>query len=297
MGALALWAAGCSGDSTSTGTGTGTGAQPGTGGGGQCVAGIPGCPCLGDGTCLSGTCTAGTCVAPGGSGGTTSLGGPELISVSPNSPTITETGDLVISVVATDPDGASDLLGGVVQDATTGATYGSLVVAGAPGSYSITLSWAALNTASAITMPAGGAVRTFRVVVYDQAGNQAFADVPIQLACADATYGACSGTCVNLTRDPYNCGACDRVCDISDDCAAGLCITTVGDYYPTSTVSPACNGVCGQYGLSCINHPDDGYTGYVFCDGGDRTGPLVNCTNGSSCTTSLVSYECYCVAP
>jgi hypothetical protein len=36
----------------------------------------------------------------------------------------------------------------------------------------------------------------------------------------------CDGTCLDLSADPQNCGACGRTCD-SGECTAGKCVVVV----------------------------------------------------------------------
>src|SRR5450432_2931517 len=42
-------------------------------------------------------------------------------------------------------------------------------------------------------------------------------------ACQDGTPTVCSGTCVDTTSDPDNCGACGTKCGATSACAAGVC--------------------------------------------------------------------------
>ena len=53
---------------------------------------------------------------------------------------------MVSTSCPSDPDGIDDLIGGTLNDAATGRAYGSVATAASEGSYSLTLTWADLNS-------------------------------------------------------------------------------------------------------------------------------------------------------
>ncbi len=81
----------------------------------------------------------------------------------------------------------------------------------------------------------------------------------------------CSGTCVDVLRDPLHCGGCETACDTGTACVLGACVAC----------TPSCDGaVCGDDGCggSCGSCPSG-----FGCTGGE-------CIPG--CTPSCADREC-----
>lgn len=284
----------------------------------DCVRGTLNCWCTPDMQCTIGTtcvdliCQANGSGGPGvgggnGSGGTGDTSGnasPVIVSLGTNAPTLRPGDTLVISAMVTDPDGAADLVGGTVKDPLTGVTYGTM--SGSAGSYSLSLSWDAIDLASPITTPAGGAVRAFTVQFMDAAGNLVGQDVSVTLACADATLAACGSECVDLQWHWGNCGVCGRTCTY--DCSLGSCFADVH-----SLTSSSCDAVCASAGLTCapITDEDDGSVslGYAIYTTTSCTDAVMfaTCSQVSPIPSSVVSdcygtlaldsVQCYCLEP
>jgi hypothetical protein len=131
----------------------------------------------------------------------------------------------------------------------------------------------------------------------------------------------CGGSCVHLTSDPLNCGACGKTCAVGFDCTSGNCVC------PTGLAN--CGGTCVDLTSDprhCGACPTTCSTGQV-CDfgscntacsgldgGPDASIPTTNCasacvdtqTNEANCGTcgvacgggtSCVTGACSCVQP
>jgi len=126
----------------------------------------------------------------------------------------------------------------------------------------------------------------------------------------------CTGTCVDLTADPNNCGACGTVCGLGTTCQSGTCAVPpafctldsqcgTGAYCDTGTNTCAAQGATGfvcasnnqcQSGLTCqagfcapVTCMSDGDCGTGFyCDTGmgscvSQQGAGVVCTSADQC--------------
>jgi hypothetical protein len=74
----------------------------------------------------------------------------------------------------------------------------------------------------------------------------------IDLCCTESTVtgSRCSGSCVDPTRDPNNCGACGAVCGTDQVCQQGTCKTKcVGT---SDAVTRACASLCAKMGSTCV---------------------------------------------
>ena len=86
-------------------------------------------------------------------------------------------------------------------------------------------------------------------------GGGAFCDGPVAcvLPCCPRGYRECGGRCVDVLRDPDNCGACGRTCgpDRPNVCAGGSCCINAGGEAPCSC-SPS-GGACAPVGAACCS--------------------------------------------
>jgi VCBS repeat-containing protein len=159
---------------------------------------------------LAGAAGNGGGAAGGGGSGGGANATPIILTASANQSVLPSGSALTLSVVATDPDGVADLLGGVIQT-PAGATYGSLV-ASATGTYQVTLPWNAIHATAAVELaPGGQESRTFVVVVYDQTGATATSNVIVSLTSSVPGYAVCNGVAVD-PMGTANCGACGFSC-------------------------------------------------------------------------------------
>jgi hypothetical protein len=223
-------AVGCSGGSNGGGAG-GSGGSAGGGGGGSGTGGVGG---------SGGVSGAGGSDAGADAGG----GAPIILSLATNVTTLTPTGTLIVTVVVTHPQGIAQIIGGTLND-PSGASYGAFMVSTTSGSYSMTLSWAAIETVQDITSGPGGVSRMFQAVFYDQAGHSTTRTFSIQLQCPTSTNAICGGTC-NALRSTESCGACGHNCGTlyqslsSRMCSSqGKCTGSM-----TSTVQQSCTAAC-----------------------------------------------------
>jgi hypothetical protein len=146
-------------------------------------------------------------------------GCPTILTLSANTTTFTPSTTIVISAVVTDPDGIDDLIGGVLLDPVTNATYGAFQTSAAEGAYELRLGWDEVNTTRAIDF-AASASRPLRARFFDQAGHETLQDLTVTLTCEGPA--ACAGVC-NEVRcgdvcvddsfvDDDHCGRCDVAC-------------------------------------------------------------------------------------
>jgi hypothetical protein len=188
----------------------------------------------------------------GGAGGSSS-DAPRILTLGTNTMMLTPEQTLIISVVATDPNGIDDVIGGVVIDPQGTGSYGALQSAAAEGSYTLSLAWDAINTVRGIDAPPEGASRTFRVQIFDTAGNMTSGDVSVTLLCGDED-PACGGDCVNLATNGNHCGRCHHACPAeADGCLEGSCMGYVVD-----TDALTCTEVCASAQTTCVGPAEPG---------------------------------------
>ncbi len=221
--------------------------------------------------------------------------GPLILSVGSNITRLTtnftnEVESVVFSVVATDPDGIDDLIGGQLVD-PGGGVYGSLATASAEGSYQIEVSWDDINRVRPIHVPVGGGERAFRILLFDQAGHQATEDVLLELACEFDGLAACDGECTNVSRDNRHCGSCETSCNewgeaanlpdsFSPYCNEAQCAAMTErqiDEYQEVT----CSEECAQATLSCVDGAWSTSGGFPTCVDGTSPGCAGYRTNSS----------------
>lgn len=212
IGLLLLASTGCGGGNGNGSTG-GAGGSGGAGGGGTGGAG-------GVGTGGSGAGIAGS-----GSGGT-ATGSPVILNLSTNITVMTPNDNLIVTAVVTHPQGIAQVVGGTLSD-PGGGTYGAFQVSTVSGSYSLTLTWGAINLVRTIGPDKGGTTRMFQAQFYDQAGHSTSQDVSVILKCGSASSAWCGTACQDLDSSRDDCGACGHVCTAdgggSPMCTAGQC--------------------------------------------------------------------------
>lgn len=178
-------------------------------------------------------------------GPTTEHGGPRILSLSTNVGVLSEQQELVVAAVVTDPDGINDLIGGVLIDPDTAASYGAFTTSAAEGSYQLTLRWSAIHAVRSVDGPAEGVVHTLRARFFDEAGHVAEQDVSARLQCDQGEWPgrwSCGGEC----RSAAYCGGCAATCGAETECDAesDLCLGW-------STDKASCDWFCAESGLRC----------------------------------------------
>jgi hypothetical protein len=128
--------------------------------------------------------------------------------------------------------------------------YGPFVAAGQPGTYSITVSWDAMQQAEPIEFENADLTRAFRAEFYDQAAHKVHQDTNVTLTCA--TGSACGGVCTDLMTDDMHCGACSGVC--KDGCSAGQCTPAWGECIVMSSGFETCDAYCASVGEACVEN-------------------------------------------
>jgi hypothetical protein len=184
-------------------------------------------------------------------------GSPIILSLSSNVATLIPTDQLVVTAIVTHPQGIAQIIGGQLSDVASGGTYGAFMVSTTSGSYSLTLTWSAIEQVADITTGKGGAPRVFRARFYDQAGHSTSQDLTIQLACGDVTQGICGGNCTSLDSDRNHCGTCATSCTtwsqpypaISYGCNVGRCFL-----WTETQTRESCQQLCASRSppLSCF---------------------------------------------
>jgi len=152
-------------------------------------------------------------------------------------PTTIDTVDpsLIISVVARDPNGLDDVIGGVVRDPGTENTYGTLEAIGNELAYEMTIPWSEMNVVKAITQ---NETRKIEVVLFDRYGESTSDLIEVFLTCdPDESEDICDGYCVRFDTDEH-CGRCDRACVDGAFCRNRQC------FVPDCGTETVCSGQC-----------------------------------------------------
>lgn len=191
-------------------------------------------------------------------------GAPKFLSLQTNVSKLTAGESVIFTAVLTDPDGVDDIVGGTLSNEGGGIGYGPFVAAGQEGTYSITLSWDAMQQAEAIQFEGMDLSRVFRAEFYDQAANKVSKDVSLALTCAEGS--ACDGVCTDIMADADHCGTCSGVCE--GGCDAGKCAPKWGECVHSSDGVATCDQYCGSIGETCAENGCDVTKGTILGYGG-----------------------------
>jgi hypothetical protein len=205
----------------------------------------------------------------GGGGSTSSTsatnGSLAIVNLTATSKTIvggnplpTESGSTTFVAIVTDTKGVDAIAGGQLAD-DQGNLYGAFGAGANKGTYTSTVSWAALTAIAAPSFAAAPGSRNFVVRFFDNDGKSVEAPLSVGLACRDGNsnlVGACAGTCVDTQVDGANCGQCGKRCMPSLACGASTCAPlayTPGIGTECARVDEAvpgatCNDLCGAEG-------------------------------------------------
>lgn len=203
------------------------------------------------------TTTSDTSSASTESETTTSVdGSPYFISFSTNVGKITEGESVIFTAILSDPDGFDDIAGGTLFTENGAFSYGPFVSAGQEGTYSISVSWGAINQVAPIEFENSDLDRVFRAEFFDKDGNKAIEDTTITLHCDGG--GACGGTCKDLQSDGENCGACDKFCE--GGCGGGACLPIYGECIASEDGFSTCAEYCQSVAAQCVDGGCEGNT-------------------------------------
>lgn len=196
---------------------------------------------------------------------TSEASGPQFISLQTSAAKITAGETVTITALVTDPDGLDDIVGGTLSNTDGTIAYGPFVAAGQPGTYSIDLTWDALQQAEPIEFVGMDLTRSFRAEFVDLAVHSATKTVDIALTCS--TGSACDGVCIDTATDAAHCGACGVVCQ--DGCESSACTPTWGECINKDSGFTTCAEYCPTIGETCVEGgcgTDDTVVGYSITD-------------------------------
>ncbi len=185
--------------------------------------------------------------------------GPTIVTFGASVSQLTEGETVTFTVIATDPDGIDDLIGGSLLSADGTIAFGAFATGAQEGAYSLDLTWDQIQQSEGITFEAES-VREYRAEFFDVDANVTAATVELTLHCDGAS--ACDGVCelvecdgscleIDLDSDRDHCGACGASCfgtDFLNACNDGSCARQC-----VSAEGTNCNEHCSSIGLSCAN--------------------------------------------
>jgi hypothetical protein len=269
------------------------------------------CQCVAGGTTSGGTTSGGTTSGGTTSGGTTSGGttsggttsggttgnnggAPEVLSLTSNVSTMHPGDSIIITAVVTHPGGIAQIIGGKLSD-PNGGTYGSFGVSTIAGSWSVTLTWSAINMVAPVNTPVGGGPRSFVAEFYDQAGHSTTQSLSVQMTCTNSQLPICNGDCINVDNDAKNCGGCGLSCASfgqpltgTTSCRGGACqIVTYGN------VADSCTAWCETASLGCVAGGDyakyiSGVSQAMMCD------QIAPAFRSGTTDDKLIELQCVC---
>ncbi len=186
---------------------------------------------------------------------------------------------LKFSAIVTHPDGVKKIIGGVLIDPTSNATYGAFVSQAEEGAYQISLEWYDIEYVRPINSKIGGSARAFVLRFFDEYGKQAETSVDVVFACEDSHLGLCDGKCQDLLSNQEHCGECDRSLDaferVITEKASQIEGVKLGYKAVCANANPSiyiikqhlqpatCNQVCHSLHLSCGKKLNDIGYGWV----------------------------------
>lgn len=169
------------------------------------------------------------------------------------------------------PDPDLHLLSGPTEDACLARGHTEIATGLSPGRYLLTV-----DTYVDIPIELEGPY-TLEVTFAPEPGSQPCPGhttcIAGQCLCADDALTDCGASCVDLSGDPENCGACGNRCDPGEECQTGECVVgpsgfdaSVADDASDATDLPCCN-TCADQGCGCSSGGPSG-SGGSGCSGG-----------------------------
>lgn len=199
---------------------------------------------------------------------TTSVdGAPYFISFSTNVGQITEGESVIFTAILSDPDGFDDIAGGSLFTEDGAFSYGPFVSAGQEGTYSISVSWEAMDQVASIQFENFDLDRVFRAEFFDKDGKKVAEETTITLHCEGG--GSCNGECKSLQSDSENCGACGKLCE--GGCGDAACLPVYGDCISIVDGISTCDAYCQSKASQCViggceGNTFKGYDGKSACE-------------------------------
>ena len=222
-----------------------------------------------------------------GSGGSIMVpGGPSVMSFAANETVLYVYDTATFTAQVDDPDGPSDIVGGVLKG-PTGITYGDFLKSGGGNAYAISVNWDDMNLIDPVAFPNGGTTRVFTAEFTDTAGNVGSSNITLSIECQGGE-GFCGEYCTNTDSDFENCGACGTSCF----CGGGMCVACEP---APATVPFTCDDVCAAKGQVC-NRDSCGEAGMGY-ENATCTGTPVDSTFSCSSTfftPTLTHVQCCC---
>ena len=204
-------------------------ANCGDGGDGNCVPGAFGCPCS-FGSCNPGlVCSNGVCTSVGGDGDIGDgdgdgdgdgeggdPGGPEVQQLTADAESLTEDEVVTFTAIVDDPDGVEDVFSGRLLAGDTAVSYGFFMNIGG-ATWQVSMSWQQIDEVTPFT----NGEMSFRAEFVDSTELVGFDTISLP-GCA-AAHDYCGVSCLDVTEDDDNCGACGNACSNSEFCWMSEC--------------------------------------------------------------------------
>ena len=191
--------------------------------------------------------------AGGVDGGGMVPGGPSVVSLDVSPGQLTAAQSATVTAQVTDPDGTTDILGGVLRAGANGPQLATFqLVSG--GTFTAMVSWDGIHQATSVAAPDPV---TLRAEFTDSTGKVGWREAQLGLTCAGNT--DCAGACVDTSTANDNCGACGRGCTqyqvsqglVLGGCSAGNCTPTYSACFSSDAFS-TCDQVCASQGETCV---------------------------------------------
>lgn len=197
---------------------------------------------------------------------------PPTVTVVASAESLSQDQSITFDVTASDPDGATTLVGGTLMSGDQTLEFGPLVALTAE-QYTFTLTWDELHARMPVDFDTE-MITTFRVEVADDTGATGFAGVEVVLTCGGMS--ACDGQCVDKSTSNDHCGTCGRQCITHDhelallvgSCNEGACLPTFsecwtpGDFSNCADYCASIDQTCAQGGGTDL--PLTGCAGYTL---------------------------------
>ena len=183
--------------------------------------------------------------------------GPQILSFTSSKTTIEDDDTAVLTIVVSDPDGVSDIVGALLIDPATDTILRPLSPAGTPGTFTAGVSWNDLSPATINFDNDGATRRSIRVRFIDGAGHKVSQSLQLSLSCSQGR-PACGGSCGEL------------VCPAEDD----GCLYVENQRLTADDRCSVCNTGCRACDNGCACFPDND-----------------SCSNNASCLANFAIDE------